>query len=310
MMLHCIQTRSQPMATGRGQFLNETIFQAIVNGILIGGFYSLIGMGLNCIFGVMKIINFCQGELLMLGMYVAYGLNHYLGIDPYLSVPLVIAIMFCFGGMVQDFLITPSLKHEGTTTNLLFLTVGLGILFQNLALMVIGADYRSIKTSYSTHTLSFDGLSMSVPKLISLAVLLLMTILLFVFFKYSKTGKMIRATSQNQIGARLAGIRIKWIYMVIYGLGAAIAGIAGCLLLPFYFVHPMVGATFSLRAYAVVVLGGLGNIRGAFVAGIALGLLETLGSLVVGPAFKDSIIFISFILILVLRQKFLLRRAG
>ena len=288
----------------------DIVIQAVINGILIGGFYSLIGMGLNCIFGVMKIINFCQGELLMLGMYVAFALHEYLGIDPYLSVPLVIAVMFLFGGMLQHCLITPSLKHEGSTTNLLFLTVGLGILFQNLALMLFKADYRSIKTAYSQSTLATLGVSISVPKLISLVVLLVITAILFSFFKYTKTGKMIRATAQNQMGARLVGIRIRWIYVIIYGLGAAIAGIAGCLLLPFYMVHPMVGATFALRAYAVVVLGGLGNIRGAFAAGIALGLLETLGSLVVGPAFKDSIIFISFILILVVRQVLVTRRAG
>jgi branched-chain amino acid transport system permease protein len=267
-------------------------------------------MGLNCIFGVMRIINFCQGELLMIGMYIAYALHEFVGIDPYLCVPLVVLIMFPLGGAIQHFLITPSLKHEGSTTNLLFLTVGLGILFQNLSLMFLSADYRSIMTPYSEKTLNLGNLSVSYPKLISLAVLLVITALLFVFFKYSKPGKMIRATSQNQIGARLVGIKITWIYILIYGLGAAIAGMAGCLLMPFYFVYPMVGATFSLRAYAVVVLGGLGNIRGAFIAGIALGLLETLGSLAAGPAFKDSIVFISFILILVLRQKFLSRQAG
>lgn len=284
--------------------------QAIINGILIGGFYALIGMGLNCIFGVMRIINFCQGELLMIGMYVAYALHEFVGLDPYLCVPLVVLVMFPLGGVIQHYLITPSLKHEGSTTNLLFLTVGLGILFQNLSLMFFSADYRSIKTPYSENTLQLGNLSVSYPKLISLIALLIITALLFVFFKYSKPGKMIRATAQNQIGARLVGIKINWIYILIYGLGSAIAGIAGCLLLPFYFVYPMVGATFALRAYAVVVLGGLGNVRGAFVAGIALGLLETLGSLAVGPAFKDSIIFISFILILIVRQRFVMSRAG
>ncbi|MCC8191203.1 MAG: branched-chain amino acid ABC transporter permease [Planctomycetes bacterium] len=283
--------------------MSDTVLQAIINGLLIGGFYALIGMGLNCIFGVMKIINFCQGELLMVGMYVAFGLYQYLGLDPYLAVPIVAVVMFLLGGCIQQTLITPSLKSENPS-NLLFLTVGLGMLMQNLALMAFSADYRSIKTSYSSLTLSFLNLSMSVPKLVSFVALLVLTAVLFVFFKRTKTGKMIRATSQNRIGARLVGIRINWIYIVIYGLGAAIAGIAGCLLLPFYFVFPMVGATFSLRAYAVVVLGGLGNVRGAFVAGITLGLLETIGSLVVGPAFKDSIIFITFILILIVRQKY------
>ena len=143
--------------------------QAIINGVLIGGFYALIGMGLNCIFGVMRIINFCQGELLMIGMYIAYGLHEFVGLDPYLCVPLVVLIMFPLGGAIQHFLITPSLRHEGSTTNLLFLTVGLGILFQNIALMTLSADYRSIMTPYSQETMSIGNLSVSYPKLISLA---------------------------------------------------------------------------------------------------------------------------------------------
>lgn len=288
----------------------DTILQAVINGLLIGGFYALIGMGLNCIFGVMRIINFCQGELLMIGMYVAYALNAYLGIDPYLAVPLVAVVMMVLGGIIQDTLITPTFNTESGTSNLLFLTVGLGMLFQNLALTLFSADYRSIKTGYSQTSITLGELSISMPKLISFSVLLVLTAALFIFFKSTRTGKHIRATSQNQIGARLVGIKINWIYIIIYGLGAAIAGIAGCLLLPFYFVFPMVGATFSLRAYAVVVLGGLGNIKGAFIAGLMLGLLETLGALAAGPSFKDSIIFISFILILVAKQHFALRRAG
>jgi branched-chain amino acid transport system permease protein len=283
--------------------------QAVINGILIGGFYALIGMGLNCIFGVMNIVNFCQGELLMAGMYLSYFLYVYFGLDPYLAVPLVVAAMFVFGGVLQNFLITPFLDRDDADINVLFLTAGLGMLFQNLALIGFGADYRSIRTPYAQDVIHLMNLSISYPKLVSLITLLCVTALLFLFFKYSRPGKMIRATAQNQIGARLTGVNIKWIYIVIYGLGAALAGIAGCLLMPFYFVHPMVGATFQLRAFIVVVMGGLGSIRGAFAAGLALGLMETLGALAAGPAFKDSIVFITFILILIARQRLALRRA-
>ncbi|MDR1535305.1 MAG: branched-chain amino acid ABC transporter permease [Planctomycetota bacterium] len=287
----------------------DTVMQAVINGILIGGFYALIGMGLNCIFGVMNIVNFCQGELLMAGMYLSYFLYVYFGLDPYLAVPLVVAAMFVFGGVLQNFLITPFLDRDDADINVLFLTAGLGMLFQNLALIGFGADYRSIRTPYAQDVIHLMNLSISYPKLVSLITLLCVTALLFLFFKYSRPGKMIRATAQNQIGARLTGVNIKWIYIVIYGLGAALAGIAGCLLMPFYFVHPMVGATFQLRAFIVVVMGGLGSIRGAFAAGLALGLMETLGALAAGPAFKDSIVFITFILILIARQRLALRRA-
>jgi branched-chain amino acid transport system permease protein len=284
------------------------VLQAIINGILIGGFYALMGMGQNVIFGVMKIINFCQGELLKIGMYLAYLFNQYFGIDPYLSIPLVMLCLFLLGSCVQHSLITPSLGTK-SFTNLLFLTIGLGILFQNLAMMIFTADYRSISTTYSSQTIGAAGLSMSLPKLFSLAALIVVTIILFYFLKTTTTGKQIRATSQNSVGAQIVGINIKFIYIITYGIGATIAGIAGALLLPFYYVFPMVGATYGTRALIVVVVGGLGNIKGAFIAGIVLGLLETLSSLLVGPSFKDMVVFLSFILILVVRQKLKLREA-
>ena len=287
----------------------NTVLQAIINGLMIGGFYALIGMGLNCIFGVMKIINFCQGELMMIGMYISLFIFEFLHIDPYLAIPLVAAALFVLGGLIQNSLITPSLKSE-STSNLLFLTVGLGMLFQNLSMLFFKSDYRSIKTSYSQKILSFADLTVSFPKLISFGFMLVLTAALFVFFKRTRMGKMIRAPSQNPVGAKLVGIKVQWIYIFTYGLGAAIAGMAGALLLPFYYVFPMVGATFSTRAFIVVVIGGLGNIRGAFFAGLMLGLLETLGSLIVGPALKDSVIFLTFIVILVFQQRMIQQKAG
>jgi branched-chain amino acid transport system permease protein len=283
-----------------------TLVQAIINGILIGGFYALMGMGQNVILGVMKIINFCQGELLMIGMYFSYIFYQYFGIDPYLSIPLVMICLFILGMCIQHGLITPSLGTK-SFTNLLFLTVGLGILFQNVAMMIFTADYWSITTNYSHRTLSTLGISMSMPKLFSLGVLIVVTIILFYFLKATTLGKQIRATSQNYVGAQIVGINIKLIYIITYGIGAALAGVAGGLLLPFYYVFPLVGATYGTRALIVVVVGGLGNIKGAFAAGIILGLLETLSSLIVGPSFKDMVVFLSFILILVVRQKIKLR---
>ena len=290
--------------------MNDILIQAIVNGLLIGAFYSLIGMGLNCIFGVMKIINFCQGELLMIGMYTAFFLYQAFGIDPYMAIPIVAVVMFGFGMLIQNLFVTPLLKNpSGSTTNLLFLTVGLGMLFQNLALIFFTADFRSVKTDYSSALIQLGKLNMSVPKVVSFGSCIIITIILFVFFQHSRIGKQIRATSQNPVGAKLVGIHTNLIYMITYGLGACVAGIAGSLLLPFYYVFPTVGATYSMRAYAVVVLGGLGNIKAAFIAGLLLGVLETLGSLLIGASFKDSVVFIAFILVLVFRQKLQERQA-
>ena len=281
--------------------MSGVVVQVVINGILVGGFYALMGMGLNVIFGVMKIVNFCQGELLMVGMYLTYLFTSTLGLDPYLSLPLVAIIMMCLGAVIQHGLITP-LLGAANDSNLIFMTVGLMMLMQNLALVLFKSDYRTVQTGYSLKNIHLLGQVVSLPKLISFGVLIFVTFLLYAFLMKSETGKRIRATSQNPIGARLVGININRMYILSYAIGAALAGIAGTLLLPFYYVLPMVGATFTLRAFVVVVLGGLGSIKGAFVGGIVLGLLETMGAFVVGPQFKDSVVFLTFLAILILRQ--------
>jgi len=289
--------------------LSVAVVQAIINGVLIGGFYSLIGMGLSVIFGVMKIINFCQGELLMIGMYLSFVFYVGFGLDPYLSIPLVAACLFALGSLVQHSLITPSLGTK-SFTNVLFLTVGLGILFVNLMQIIFGSDFRSIQTAFSGMTLGGSTpFTISVPRLISLGVVILVATALFYFLKYTTTGKRIRATSQNPVGAQIVGINVKLTYMITYGLGAALAGVAGALLIPFFFVFPTVGATFGTRAFIVVVIGGLGNIKGAFAAGIFLGVMETVSALLAGPTYRDIVVFLVFILILIARQKLKLREA-
>lgn len=286
----------------------DTFLQACVNGLMIGGFYSLMGMGQNIIFGVMKIINFCHGEMLMVGMYLTYVLYTYCGIDPYLALPLVAVIMFIFGGLVQHTLITPSLGTK-SFTNLLFLTVGLGTLLSNFAQVIFTANYRTLTTSYSNNVIQCGPVTIGLPKLVSFAVLIVISIALFFFLQYTPIGKKIRAVAQNPLGAQVVGIDSKSIYVVTYGLGAALAGVAGGLLTLFYVINPTAGAGFGFRALIVVVVGGLGSIPGAFFAGILLGLMETLVSLFIGPSLKTLVVFATFIIILVIRQNIKLRRA-
>ena len=288
--------------------MGASIVQAVINGILIGGFYSLMGMGQNVIFGVMKIVNFCQGELLMCGMYLSYVFFMFFGIDPYLSIPLVALCLFGLGSLIQHSLITPSMSTK-SFTNLLFLTVGLGILLQNLAQVIFSVDFLSVTTSYTSAVIDIAGVRIGIPKIVSFAALIVLTLVLFYFLKRTRVGKQIRATSQNPTGAQVVGINIKFIYVITYGLGALIAGLAGGLLLPFYTVYPQVGASFGLKALIVVIIGGLGNIKGAFFAGIFLGVLETVGAMIVGPSYKDLFIFLVFIIILVVRQQIKLREA-
>lgn len=285
----------------------EIFLQAVVNGLLIGGFYSLMGMGQNIIFGVMKIINFCHGEMLMIGMYLTFVFYSVFGIDPYVALPLVALGCFAIGALVQHTLITPSLGTK-SFTNLLFLTVGLGLLYQNLALVVFTSLNRTIVTPYSGKIMHMGPITLALPKLVSLIMLVFITIALFLFLKYTQVGKEIRAVSQNSVGAEVVGINVKRIYILTYGLGCALAGIAGDLLTLFYVINPTVGSQFSFKALIVVVVGGFGSIQGAFVAGIFLGLMETMSSLIIGPTYRDLTVFVSFIIILVVRQVLILRR--
>ena len=281
--------------------------QACVNGLLMGGFYSLMGMGQNIIFGVMKIVNFCHGEMLMVGMYLTFILYTFFGIDPYLAVPMVAAVMFVLGAGIQHTLITPSLGTK-SFTNLLFLTVGLGLLLSNGALVIFGSEYRSIRTAYSQTYIPMGPVTISLPRMISFGVLIVVTIALFAFQKYTTVGKQIRAVSQNPVGAEVVGIDVKKIYLLTYGLGVALAGTAGALLTQFYTIFPTAGASFGFRALIVVVVGGLGSIPGAFLAGIFLGLLETMSALFISPSYSDLIVFMTFIVILVVRQTVIARR--
>lgn len=286
----------------------STFLQAGANGVMVGGIYALIGVSLTLIFGVMKIINFCQGELLMLGMYISFVLYDQCGLDPFVAIPIVAVVMFLFGALLQSTIITRSLKDEDDDTNVLFLTVGLGILFQNLALLYFKSDYRTAVSMFSEKVVSLGPVTISLPKLVSFIILLVVTVLMFVLLKYTTIGKQIRATSQNKIGAQVSGIKTKRIYAATYGLGAAIAGITGACLMSFYYVFPTVGAVYGTRSFIVVTMGGLGSVVGALVSGIVLGLMETVGAVIVGSSFKDTIVFLAFILILVVKQHFKTKR--
>ncbi len=286
----------------------NVIFQAIVNGLMIGGIYSLIGMSLTIIFGVMKVINFCQGELLMLGMYCTYVLNSKLGMDPFLAIPIVAVIMFLFGVLLQSLLITRSIRDGDDDTNVLFLTAGLGILFSSSMQVIFGTNYRSVESHFANQTVSIAGAALSVNRLISFLILIALTVLLFLFLKKTRIGKQIRATSQNRTGASVCGIQAKLVYACTYGLGAAIAGVAGACLMTYYYVFPNVGSVYGTRSFIVVTIGTLGNIVGGFFGGLVLGCLETLGALVVTSAYKETLVYVCFVIILVVKQRLQAKR--
>jgi len=279
----------------------ELIIQVLVSGLLIGGVYALISVGLNLIFGVVRIINFAHGEVLMLAMYAAFWLNKLFGMDPYVSALLVLPALFLFGVLLQRVIVQPI--QEASANMQIFATVALSLILQNLALIFWKGDFRTVQTSYAMSTLEVMNIIISVPRLIAFLVALASILLLYGFLKHTFLGKALRAIVEDNTVARLMGIKVDRLYLLAFGLGAAFTSLGGILLIPFSSVYPMVGGPFTLIAFIVVVLGGLGSMSGTFLGGLFIGVVESFGGTYVSPALKEAIYFGIFILVLLVRPQ-------
>ncbi|MBO8140779.1 MAG: branched-chain amino acid ABC transporter permease [Firmicutes bacterium] len=279
----------------------ELTLQAIVSGLLVGGVYALMAAGLNLIFGVVRIINFAHGDLMMVAMYAVYWLFTLSGIDPYVAVLVVAPALFLLGVFLQRVVIRPI--QGSSPLMIIFATVAVSLVLQNLALMLFQGDFRSVQTSYSIAVLDAGPVLVSVPRLIAFAASILLFAGLFLFLRYTYVGKALRAVAENRTVARLMGIRVERIYLLAFGLGSALAGIAGVLMMPFASAYPTVGTIYTLLAFVVVVLGGLGSMEGTVVAGLAVGLIETLTGTFISPAVKEIAYFGLFIVILLIRPQ-------
>lgn len=279
----------------------DLIIQVFFSGLLLGGVYALISIGLNLIFGVVRIINFAHGEIVMIAMYLTFWMNHLFGMDPYVSALVVIPVMFLFGVLLQRAVMQPIL---GASANMkIFVTVGLSLVLQNLALIFWKGDYRTIQMPYSMATLEAFGIIVSVPRMVAFLAALGSIVFLYLFLKHTYMGKALRAVVEDYSVARLMGIGVEKLYLVAFGIGAAFTGLGGVLLMPFSSVYPTVGVHFTLLAFVVVVLGGLGNMGGTFLAGLFIGLVESFGGTYVSPALKEAIYFAIFILALMVRPQ-------
>jgi len=285
----------------------DIIFLVIVNGLMIGGIYSLMTVGLTLIFGVMNVVNFAHGELLMVGMYITYWLFALWGIDPFLSMFLCIGILFIFGAAIQHLIITP-IRDEEREIGSLLVTLGLGIFLQNAALFLWKADFRSVVPTYGTEIIEVGLLNIPLPRLIAFLIALALTVLLFIFLKKSYLGKSIRATSFDRETAMLMGINIHRIDLLTFGIGAGCVGAAAAITTPSYFVFPSVGTMFGLTCFVAVVLGGLGNFVGAFLGGLIVGLAESVGVMYVSTQAKYLVTFVVFIVALLIRPSGLFGR--
>ena len=281
--------------------------QLLISGILIGGIYALASIGLTLIFGVMKIVNFAHGEFLMVAMYVTFWLFHYFALDPYLSILVVMPLLFIVGIVTYQLFIRKTIGAPVLTQ--IFVTLGLSIVIQNLVLLFWSADFRTVSLSYASTpivfgpyaSLSIEEILVSPPRLIAFVLAISLSLAFYLFLKYSYTGKVIRATSQDRSAALLMGINIEKFYRLTFAIGILLVGIAGALMMPIYTVHPFVGFDFVLVMFVVVVLGGMGSIVGAMIGGIFIGIVEIFSSFLIGPDSKQAIYFLVFIAVLVIR---------
>jgi branched-chain amino acid transport system permease protein len=277
----------------------EIFFQTLVNGLFIGGIYALVSVGLTLIYGVMLILNFAHGEFLMLGMYAAFGLFTLFGLDPYISVPFAALIVFLIGAAIQRGLVQHVLTAH--PLNQIILLLGVSTLIVGLVQFFLTAEPRNIRVPYETEVLILWGLRLSIPRLISFLASMFISTSLFLFLRYTKTGKAIRAVSQNRDAALLMGVNVKFIYLLTFGLGAAVTAMAGVFLTPNYKMIPTIGQSFSVIAFVVVVLGTMGNFIGAFFGGLVIGVVEVFAGYFLGGDMKIVASMLVFILVLLFK---------
>jgi branched-chain amino acid transport system permease protein len=272
---------------------------AAINGLLIGGIYTLVASGLTLIYGVLHIINFAHGSMLMLAMFGVYYLLMKLGIDPYMSLLIMMPAMYLLGYLLYKLLI--GRLAQGKDENILLITLGLSILIENLALMFFKGDTRTISVSYSDTMVELGPTLVSLPKIISFGAAMALCAALGLFIQRTDTGKAIRAVAKERVGARLVGIDVERIFAISFGIGLATLGAAACLLMPIFYVSPTTGHVFVMVAFTVVVLGGMGSFLGAVIGGLIVGLTESFGGLFLGESLGQIGISLIFILILLFR---------
>ena len=285
----------------------DILAASLVNGLLTGGVYALVALGLTLIYGVLHIVNFAHGSLLMLAMFGAWLLVVHAGLDPYAALLPLTAIAFVAGWALYAGVI--GRISGGDDRRILLATLGVAVVLDNLALVLFTGDTRTIDTPYTFAVVEAGPLLIPVPKLISFAVSLALAAAMWAFMSRTDLGRAIRAVAREPDGARLVGISPRRIFALSYGIGIACLGAAACLLLPSFYVSPQVGNTFVLVAFTIVVLGGMGSFPGAVVGGLIIGVTESLGGLFLGESLGPIGIPLVFMAVLLLRPTGLFRAA-
>jgi len=276
--------------------------QVVVSGILSGALYAMVALGLALIFGVMRIINVAHGPLLMLGAYATFFLYSALGINPYLTVPVSMLVLFAVGVLLERTLVFRVVDAPELSS--LLLTFGISIALVNLAQLLFTSDLRSVE--YLTGSWVVGPLALSKARVVAFAVASALTGLSFLLLQRTRLGKAIRATSQNREVAMVCGIDVRRIHLVTFGLSAALAGAGGALIAVIVAIQPEMGQIWTFKSFLVIVLGGAGNYPGALLGGILLGLIEQLASLFLTTQLSEVVAYVLLVLILLVRPQGLL----
>jgi branched-chain amino acid transport system permease protein len=281
------------------------LIEDTINGILMGSIYGLAALGLTLIFGVLKVINFAHGSLLMVGMYVAYWAVVLTGLHPYVALLIVVPVMFLFGYLLQDIIIKPIFKAEKDVREpitVIIVTTGVWYILDNLALLVFGPQYRNIQDNpLRGKMLEFGDIMISVPKLWGFCAAVASAAAIYLFLQKTRMGRAVRATSLDRDAASLQGINQYKIYNIAFGIGTALAGVAGVTLVPFYNIFPSVGVLFDIKCFIIVVLGGLGSIGGALLGGVIVGVIESVGPQFMTATWTEAVVYGLFLVFLFLK---------
>lgn len=284
-----------------------SLLQNLSNGVLIGAVYALIGVGLTLIFGVMRTINFAHGDFVVLGMYGAILFHGLLGWDPYYSLVLIVPLGFVVGWLIQKVVLARVTDAPPETTMLA--TLGLSLIIANVLLLTFGGEPKSVRVDYASDTVSAGGVNLSIVLMYAGLATLLTIGALYLLLNRTETGRAIRATAENRLGAELSGIDTRRMQALVFGLGVMLAMIAGAALIPMLFATPTTtGPLFTLKAFIVTVLGGLGSVGAAIAGGLVLGIVEILGASYLDAGYRDAYGLLAFLAILLLRPEGLFGR--
>ena len=284
------------------------ILQTIADGLVLGGLYSLAAVGFSLIFGVMNVVNLSHGVLVLIGAYISYALWHAFGIDPLVSIPLNMAALFLLGYGYQRGIIQLAVDRSSLLASML-VTFGVALVLRNILVLIFSPDFKNVTPSYAFSSLSFGGVTLDYVRLSAFGASLVLLSLLTAVLHWTAIGRVIRATAQQELAARLCGVDARHVYAVTFGVSAAFAGASGAILgivVPF---APPDEAIWTINAFVVVVLGGVGSPAGALIGGLLLGLISTMTSQFIGPAFPNAMMFLILVLMLLIRPAGLLGNA-